>query len=359
MKTRVIAILLSMSLLSLQALAQVSVDVKVDSVEFLVGQQDGIELKVSSPAGKKILFPDLKVGQEIIPNVEIVEILKPDTQNLDEGNVVKISQRYIITAWDSSFYFLPPFVVKVDGKEYPSNQLALKVYTLDVDTVHVDQFFPPHDIMDNPFDWEDLEGVIISFICILILGLLVAFLEWRIRNGKPIFHIIRREKKLPPHQVAMSNIMKIKEERKWAEEDSKEYYTMLTDTLRTYIQERYGFSAMEMTSSEIIERLTAEKDAEAIGELHEIFQTADLVKFAKWSTLINENDANLLHAIEYVDRTKQEPDPNAAPEPEIIKETDEKRQREVRISRFFTLLSALIILCSLAYIVYRLWDLFS
>lgn len=35
--------------------------------------------------------------------------------------------------------------------------------------------------------------------------------------------------------------------------------------------------------------------------------TADLVKFAKYSTLINENDMNLVNAIEFINQTKQEP----------------------------------------------------
>ena len=47
-------------------------------------------------------------------------------------------------------------------------------------------------------------------------------------------------------------------------ENPKEYYTKLTDTLRKYIEERYGFSAMEMTSSEIIEKLTATQDQKAL-----------------------------------------------------------------------------------------------
>ena len=49
---------------------------------------------------------------------------------------------------------------------------------------------------------------------------------------------------------------------------------------------------MEMTSGEIIERLMASHDRAAIEELKELFNTADLVKFAKYSTLINENDKN-------------------------------------------------------------------
>ena len=35
-----------------------------------------------------------------------------------------------------------------------------------------------------------------------------------------------------------------------------------------------------------------------------LFQTADLVKFAKYNTLINENDANLVNAIEFINQTK-------------------------------------------------------
>ena len=89
-------------------------------------------------------------------------------------------------------------------------------------------------------------------------------------------------------------------------EDSKAYYTRLTDTLRKYIEERYGFNAMEMTSSEIIEKLTATQDEKALSELRHLFLTADLVKFAKYSTLINENDMNLVNAIAFIDQTKLE-----------------------------------------------------
>ena len=63
---------------------------------------------------------------------------------------------------------------------------------------------------------------------------------------------------------------------------------------------------MEMTSSEIIDRLTETQDQQALDELRMLFQTADLVKFAKYSTLINENDMNLVNAIEFINKTKVE-----------------------------------------------------
>ncbi|MGC8000687.1 hypothetical protein, partial [Salmonella enterica] len=73
-------------------------------------------------------------------------------------------------------------------------------------------------------------------------------------------------KRLLPHQKAMKEIEQIKADKMVASEDQKEYYTKLTDTLRKYIEERYGFSAMEMTSSEIIARLTSSGDQQSLDE---------------------------------------------------------------------------------------------
>lgn len=50
----------------------------------------------------------------------------------------------------------------------------------------------------------------------------------------------------------------------------------MTDTLRTYIKERFGFNALEMTSSEIIEKLLEMQDKEAITDLRSLFETARL-----------------------------------------------------------------------------------
>ena len=337
--------------------AQVNVDVRIDSLQLFIGEQTGITLSVSMGTGQKLEMPQLKSGQELVPNVEVVQVTKPDTSLLNDGERMEVQQRYIVTAWDSAFYYLPPFKIKVDGQDYESKSLALKVYTVEVDTLHLDQFFPPNGMMSPPFAWKDWRPMVILSFVVALLSLLAYFLMDRARKGKPIVRIIRRKKQLPPHKVAINEIERIKAERKWAEEDSKEYYTLLTETLRTYIQNRYGFRAMEMTSAEIIERLLQENDEESLCELRDIFRTADLVKFAKWSTLINENDANLVAAVEYINQTKQEPDPNAKPEPEIIKETDQKRLNQVWGMRIAALVMAIAALILVGWIAWRIIDL--
>ena len=337
--------------------AQVQVDVKLDSLELYIGQQTGLTLSVTYDAKQKLRMPDIKKGQELVPNVEVVEMSETDTAFLNDGKRLTVSQAYTITAWDSAFYYLPPMQVMVDTTRYESKSLALKVYTVDVDTLHLDQFFPPNDIMELPFLWEEWRMVAFGGVLFLLMLAAIAYLWYHVKHGKPIVRFIRRKKKLPPHQVAMDEIERIKSERKWAEEDSKEYYTLLTDTLRNYIRDRYGFNALEMTSNEIIDRLIAENNEEALDELREIFKTADLVKFAKWSTLINENDANLVAAVEYVNQTKIEPDPNAKPEPEVIKETDQKRLTQVKIMRVAMIVLAVLSVALLAWIIWRSADL--
>lgn len=297
--------------------AQVLVDIKIDSMRLYIGEQTAITLDVTCDAKQKPEFPkfnsSLRDGHfdMLVPGVEVIEACKPDTQMLNEGKRMQISQKYIITSFDSALYYLPPMEVLVDTTHYKSKALALQVYSLDVDTLHVEKFAGINGIEELEFDWEDWHNTIFSILSMIVLCVLIFLAYWWLKKGNPVIPLMRRKPKLPPHQVAMQEIQRIKDERTWATEDSKEYYTQLTDTLRTYIQERYGFRAMDMTTSEIVARLEQENNPEAQAELAELFQTADLVKFAKYTTPINENDAHLLTAVQYINQTKQEVDPNA------------------------------------------------
>ncbi len=344
-------------LVAAKAQAQVSVDIRIDSLQLLVGEQTGITLEVSCDKGQQVQFPVLTQGQELVPDVEVVKIMPIDTTVPSDGRMT-LSQKYVVTAWDSSFYYLPPMEVLVDGKKMETKSLALKVATMEVDTLHTDQFFGPKEEMTPPFVWEDWRLVVLGAFILVLLILAMVFVYVSVKTGLPIIQIIRRKPKKLAHQVALDEIEKIKQERIWAQEDSKEYYTQLTDTLRTYIQERYGFNAMEMTSTEIIERLTEEDDQQALDELRELFQTADLVKFAKHSTLINENDANLVTALDYINQTKQEIDPQAQVEETVPPEV-KRRKVTVITMRAFIIVTTIVAVVLLGFVIYRVVDLLN
>ena len=334
-----------------------TVDAKLDSADIYIGQRIGMTLEVSADAKSNVELPEWDSLQQVAPGIEFVRAEKADTSLLNDGQRMMLSRRYFFTSFDSALYLIPEMDVKVDGKDYHSKRLALKVLTFEVDTLHGDSIFGIKEELAPPFDWAEWREVIWFFVLALLIGGLLGYVIYRLKTNKPIIRRIRNKKRQPPHKVAMQKIEQIKEEKIWQSEDSKEYYTQLTDTLRTYIKERYGFNAMEMTSYEIIQKLQEVNDEEAINELRELFQTADLVKFAKYSTLINENDANLVAAVEYVNQTKIEVDPNAKPEPEIIKETDQKRLTQVKIMRVAMIVLGVLSLALLAWIIWRSADL--
>lgn len=292
-------------LMSEKSLAQVNIEAKIDSISILVGQQTNLEVSVTAHKNTRIQWPNIKPLHYLVPGIEVVDISDGDTTELDD-TTIKISKRFTLTSFDEKLYPIPGIVVKVDGKRYKANQLALKVIPVDVDTIHPNKFYPPKSVQDNPFLWAEWSGIFLLSILLLLFASCIFYLYLRLRENKPIITSIRIVKKILPHQRALSAIKKIKAEHLERSEDQKAYYTQLTDTLRQYIDERFGFNAREMTSSEIIERLQQNGDEKMIDELNELFKTADLVKFAKYSTLINENDLNLVNAINFIDQTKLE-----------------------------------------------------
>ena len=337
MKRIVFLIILSASVLRVSS--QESVEVRIDSIEMFVGQQVHVTLTAHAKENAKVEFPVFKPTQYITPGVEVLGSQEQEQQPEDNGFVAR-STIYTLTSFDDTLYYLPPMTVKIDGKPYKSKSLALKVLTIEVDTTRVDQFFGPKDVQDNPFQWSDWSLSFWLSVLLLVCLAVTYYLYLRLRDNKPIIKTIRIVKRLLPHQKAMQQIEQIKADKMVSAENSKAYYTRLTDTLRKYIEERYGFNAMEMTSSEIIEKLTSIQDEHGLSELRHLFLTADLVKFAKYSTLINENDANLVNAIEFINQTKQENIPVEETIKPQLTEEDQRSQKARRILK--TVISILV-----------------
>ena len=308
--------------------AQVTVDAKIDSLQLMIGEQAKVELEVSLNANQKLQMPLLR--DTLVRGVEILDIAKPDTQMLNEGKRMLVKQEYTITSFDSALYYLPPLEVLVNNQAYRSKALALKVYSIPVDTLHPEQFFGPKTVREVPLTWEDISTIVWLVLLMWALAGLGYYLYVRYKDNKPIIKKIKVEPKLPPHTQALQDIERIKGDKHLRMADPKTYYTELTDVLRTYMAERFGFNAMEMTSGEIIDKLLETNDKESIRELKYLCETADLVKFAKHSPLMNENDMNLVNAVDFINNTKVEPDPNAKPEPTEIT-IEEKRSKQGRM----------------------------
>ena len=343
-------LLMLMAMLPLGAKAQ-EVEQRIDSLQMLIGEQTLLHLKVVAPKQAKVTMPTYKAQQTLVPGVLVVEQSPVDTAMLGDDRM-EFRRDYTLTSFDERVYAIPALPVKINGRVYRGNPLALKVLTVAVDTIHPDQFYPPKDVQDNPFSWAEWSWVFwLSILMLLVCGG-VYFLAMRLRQNKPIVVHFRIVKRVPAHEKALNEINIIKQECAENHESPKEYYTRLTDTLREYIEHRFGFSAKEMTSSEIIQRLQDAGDSKMIDELKQLFRTADLVKFAKYETLINENDANLVNAIHFIDQTKTDEQPQEEKVAPTLSADDKKSRNLRRWNKVLLWVGSLAIIALLVYIIY-------
>ncbi len=342
----ILSLVLYLLLFTPQVKAQ-GVKAEISPIEMMIGEQAQLTLSIDADESAKVEWPTFQPRQMLVPGVEVLAS-KTLTHN---------SLRLTLTSFDGNLYPLPPFKVKVNGKELTSNELALKVVEVEVDTTQLNKFYPPKDVQDNPFLWSEWSRPFWLSVWMLLLMAVGYYLYLRFRDNKPIITHIKIVKRLLPHQKAMKEIEQIKADKMVSSENQKEYYTKLTETLRKYIEERYGFSAMEMTSTEIIERLMATGDQQSLDELRQLFMTADLVKFAKYSTMINENDANLVNAIDFINQTKLENQPVEEVQKPQLSEADQRSQKERRVLKMLIWAVALVVVVMFGYVVYSVWQL--
>ena len=151
----------------------------------------------------------------------------------------------------------------------------------------------------------DYYPIIIGILLVLLLAALAWYIWKRMRERKSLIPFKKEEPKLPPHEQAIKELDAIKQQKLWQQGRSKEYYTLITETLRRYMVDRFGINAMEMTSDEILALIKQTTEAQSVYDnLRQILSLADFVKFAKMNPLPDENDLSLMNAYLFVNQTK-------------------------------------------------------
>ncbi|MCF0202726.1 MAG: hypothetical protein HUK08_05110 [Bacteroidaceae bacterium] len=344
-------VILLLCLFPLLSFAQVMVKQEIDSVEIFIGEQAHIKLSVRAKKGQDVVMPVFKQSEYLTPGIEVLDSGRDETTDIDD-NTTETVREYTITAFEDTLYYIPPMTVKVGGKDYKGRNLALKVLTCEVDTLHPERFFPPQDVQDPPFEWREWWDLILMMFVALLLSGLAYFFYRRLKANKPINIKLNFRKKLSPYEQAVRDINHLKDKGMSHSEDQKDYYSSLTDVLRNYIESRFGFNAKEMITSEIIAALQKEDKATMVGELKQLFETADLVKFAKFQVSLNENDTNLTNALQFVTTTKQE----EKKEEEKPKKSEAERQI-ILWRRIYKVVISILCIAATALTVYAAWQL--
>ncbi len=308
LKIKIISILiLLLTTATLQA-QRIKATASIDSTNILLGDQVKLFLEIDHPKNIRIDFP--KVPDTIAGNIEVLERLNTDTFEMENENFQKQIRAYLITSFDSGSYRIPPFWFKVDLNErfdsIPTNGVTLNVHTIPIDTTR-----GPTDIKmpyDAPVTLKEVTPYILGIILIAAILFFIFYAIKRKKNNQPLF-VLPKKPKEPAHVIALRELDRIKKEKLWQQGKTKQFYSEVTETLRKYIEDRFEIPAMEQTSDETIESFRNNRDLlkdKTFGNLRQILKLADLVKFAKYRPLPDDDNMTLVNSYFFVNDTKEE-----------------------------------------------------
>jgi len=231
-----------------------------------------------------------------------------DTTRLADG-AMRITDRYLITSFDSGAYVIPPFFAeRISGDSiirYYSDYSSLKVLRPDIvlqDTTDVIFDIVPPRTAPVTFS-EVLPWIIIALIASALIYLLARFLP---RN--PLKRFV---KPVPPpepaHIIALRELKALREDEFWQKGEVKEYYSRLSDILRRYIDNRYGISSPELTTDETVRMLqrAAVTTPGQMGLVKEVLSLSDMVKFAKYVPDAVMHESAYGNAHRFVEETRE------------------------------------------------------
>lgn len=276
---------------------------QVDTNKILIGKPVELILQLSQPKNVSIDWPLII---DSVGGMEIIKFTPPDTLKVDDPSVLLRSQTFIITSFDSGVFVIPSltFKYKLNGNDKvittETDPLEIEVFTVPVDTTKEIRDIRP--IEEAPFD---MKWVWYGLGALVIIALVIALIVWGMKKRKPVAAgpaVV--ELVIPPHIAALEALVALEEERVWQNGQVKLYYTQLTDILRTYIEKRYSFSTLELTSDEILSHAAVKSiSGSSREELEKILRLADLVKFAKWQAIPSENEWAMQLAQKFVRET--------------------------------------------------------
>lgn len=262
------------------------------------------------PVGTGLLLPDYSKGFAPGDSVEIVSSWTADTVKVIGSKRHPTSHdidfSLVITSFEEGKHRLPPLSVIKESSAGVFDTLLFKPLELEVFTIPVDTTtYVIHDIKG-----QVQYPVTFSEVLPYLIGLLVALaLVWAIRA----LVVARRKRRSPdaapdepPYLVALRKLEKYRGEKYWAKDRQKVFYSGITDALREYIDARYGIDAPEMTTAEIFDSLShTDVPADLFVQTKSLFETADMVKFAKAFASDEENASAVPTAVRFVTSTYQ------------------------------------------------------
>ncbi len=215
-----------------------------------------------------------------------------------------IHQKYVLSTFTTGQYVIPSMEIEYvnqqgETKYMPTGEIYIKVesvITSNTETADILDIKPPLSLPISKV-WK----LIISFLPLLFF----ATLAWYYYYKRPKLSDIMIDSGPPkqPHEIAFERLEKLQALNLISEGRFKEYYILLSDIMRRYIEGRYSVPAVERTTWELFHELR-NVEKKYCSPIKDLLDDSDLVKFAKYIPEIDIVDKHYKKAVEIIDLTK-------------------------------------------------------
>jgi uncharacterized membrane protein (DUF2068 family) len=304
----IITVLLFVAVRAAQADELVQVALTADREELTVGDPVQLSLEVTHPAGYQVIIPKL---EHMWGEFEVLSQSQASTSANDDGTETT-RQIIEVTLFNlGEFETAPLPLTTSDGagqvieEVVPAVTLAVNP-TLSEEDNNLRDIKPQAGLAVPPL-WPWILGGLLAAALVAVVGWW-AYRRWQ---GKPfgLAPVYNR----PPWQVAYDEITRIEGLGLLENQRFKEYYTLVTDCLRKYLEDQFDLRVFDRTTSELKPILRqSDLAAEPIRRLLDLFLESDLVKFAKFTPDRDAAWQLVAEARSIVDLTRPMPEPEAA-----------------------------------------------
>jgi hypothetical protein len=280
----------------------IEVNSAVDTSQITIGDRITYTLSINHVDTMRVEKPGegVNLGQFEIKDYKIYDPVR------EEGRIEEKFE-YVISVFDTGTFVIPPFPVAY----FPTDSLGeyklieASSITIFVESVIQDEERQLRDVkppIDIPFNYFVLFTVIAS---VILIGAM-AYIGYRLyKKRKETGYLLRPpEPPQPAHEMALKALEELIKKDLISKGLIKEFYSEISEIIRRYIEGRFFIPALEETSGEILRELKNQDiDEDIQNRVQEILELSDLVKFAKYKPVDEENQKVITLSREFIEET--------------------------------------------------------
>ena len=297
-------IVLAASALFAQDMPLIEVQSEVDTSIITIGDRINYSITIDRNKDLQIAKPGegLNLGMFAIMDYEFHDPVEKDGRLIEK-------YKFNISVYDTGKFTIPPFPIAYFPEDTNKQFKIIEAPAIDIfvqsvisgdDAKELKDIKFPIYIPFNYFFWISMAVIVILVAVITYLG----YLLWKRRKEKGYLFSPPSPPR-PAHEIALEALEELYNSNLLEEKQFKKFFSRLSEIIRAYLEGRYFLSALEETTTEIMDDAKQHIDEKnLLDDLKNILELSDLIKFAKYIPVEKEIDESKAQSLNFIDATK-------------------------------------------------------